>query len=82
MPLIDFADIIGILGVSCILTAYYLLQVSALKVRDLSYSLINAGGALLILYSLLFHWNTASVVIEIFWFAISIYGVFKAWSSK
>lgn len=76
--LIDFADVIGILGVSFILSAYYLLQASVLKVRDLSYSLINAVGALLILYSLFFHWNTASVVIEIFWFAISIYGIFKA----
>jgi asparagine N-glycosylation enzyme membrane subunit Stt3 len=73
--MLDFADIIGMAGVSCILGSYFLLQASVLQVRDLSYSIINAIGAILILYSLSFHWNTSSVVIEIFWFSISLYGI-------
>ena len=70
-------DGIGLLGVGAILSAYFLLQASRMKVTDLRYSVLNGVGALLILYSLLFNWNTASVVIEIFWFSISLYGVVR-----
>jgi len=77
-----FADIIGLIGVLCVLGTYFCLQASWLKVSDLGYSLINGFGSLLILYSLFFHWNTASVVIEICWFAISLYGVIKLWNQK
>lgn len=75
-------DGIGLLGVGAILVAYFLLQASRMKVRDLSYSILNGVGALLILYSLLFNWNTASVVIEIFWFSISLYGVIRRWKER
>ena len=78
----DFADIIGMLGVTCILGSYFFLQASLIKVTDFSYSLINGIGALLIMYSLFFHWNTSSVVIEIFWFGISLYGILKRWGAK
>lgn len=77
-----FADIVGIIGVTFILSTYFLLQASYLKVSDFSYSLFNGIGALLILYSLAFHWNTASVVIEIFWFSISLYGVIRTWNRR
>ncbi|CCB85503.1 MULTISPECIES: CBU_0592 family membrane protein [Parachlamydia] len=80
--MIDFADVIGMLGVGCVLGAYFLLQASLVKVTDSYYSAINAVGALLILYSLFFHWNTSSVVIEIFWFGISIYGEILRWIRK
>ena len=35
-------------------------------------------GASLILISLFYEWNFPSVVIEIFWVAISLYGMAKA----
>lgn len=82
MEIEHFADIVGMLGVGCILGTYFLLQASLIKVSDFRYSLINGIGALLILYSLFFHWNTSSVVIEIFWFSISLYGVVKTWIRK
>lgn len=75
-------DGIGLLGVGAILVAYFLLQASRMKVTDLRYSVLNGVGALLILYSLLFNWNTASVVIEIFWFSISLYGVIQRWKER
>ena len=75
-------DGIGLLGVGAILAAYFLLQASRMKVTDLRYSVLNGVGALLILYSLLFNWNTASVVIEIFWFSISLYGVIQRWKER
>lgn len=75
-------DAIGLLGVGVILGAYFLLQASRMKVTDLRYSILNGVGALLILYSLLYNWNTASVVIEIFWFSISVYGVMQRWKER
>jgi hypothetical protein len=70
-------DIIGLLGVIMTLVAYFLLQVSILKIDDILYSAINALGSLLILYSLLFHWNLSCFVIESSWLAISLFGTFR-----
>lgn len=70
-------DIIGLSGVSCIVTAFSLLQVGKLKLDELPYSLINLVGAILILISLMFHWNFASVVMECIWISFSGYGIIK-----
>ena len=82
MELRLFADIIGMLGVGCVLGTYFLLQSSLIKSSDLRYSFANAIGALFIFYSLLFNWNTSSAVIEFFWFTISLYGGIKEWLRK
>lgn len=77
------ADIIGIIGVILILLSYSLLQLGKLNVNSLSYSMVNLLGALLILISLFYNWNLASVIIEIFWILISLYGIGKSiWSKK
>ena len=70
-------DIIGFVGVLITVVAYLLLQISFFKIEDVAYSLINAIGSVLILYSLCFHWNLPSVIIEAFWFGISLYGTIK-----
>jgi len=70
-------DLIGIIGVSFVLVTYYLLQVEKIDAKGFWYSFLNLFGAVLIMYSLLYNWNLASVIIEIFWIAISVYGVWK-----
>lgn len=70
-------DILGILGVLIILVYYFLLQVGKCTANSLGFSIGNFIGAILILVSLWDHWNLASVVIEIAWCLISIYGIFK-----
>ena len=75
-------DILGILGVILILAAYLLLQLEKLSVQDWCYSAANGLGALLILISLFFSFNLASFIIEIAWLLISIFGLFKALSSR
>ena len=80
--MITSADIIGISGVSIILIAYFLLQFEMLKSKSLEYSLMNFIGACLILYSLMFNWNLASVIIEIFWILISVYGIYRYYRYK
>lgn len=72
------ANLLGILGVILILIAYTLLQVGKMSAASVSYSLLNALGAALILISLYFYWNLASGVIEIAWLIISVYGLLMA----
>ena len=72
------ANFLGITGVILILIAYTLLQIGKMSAESVSYSLLNALGAVLILISLYFYWNLASGVIEIAWLIISTYGLVKA----
>lgn len=71
------SDWIGMLGVALILSAYYLLNTMRLSARDLIYQNINFVGSVLILFSLCFHVNIASIVIEIAWILISLYGIHR-----
>ncbi len=79
---ITLYDILGIGGVAIILIAYLLLQTEKLSAQDWRFSAANAVGAILILISLIFSFNLASFIIEIAWLVISIFGLFKAFSSR
>ena|SRR3990167_2638527 len=74
----DFSNVAGIVGVIFLLTAFFLLNTNKLSAKDLKYQVMNLSGAILILFSLFFHWNTASVLIEIAWITISLIGIIKA----
>ncbi len=78
----QFSDVVGLVGVGIILIAYLLLQFAVIKIEDYSYSVVNASGSLLILYSLFYNWNFSAVVIETAWFFISLFGIFNAWRVK
>lgn len=77
--MIDYAwhDLVGNIGVACILGTYLALQAGRMKPDDASYSIINGLGALLILVSLYFDFNLSSFVIECFWLVISVYGLLR-----
>ena len=70
-------NITGIIGVSLILLAYFLLQIEKVRSDNIIYPVLNLIGASLLLISLLRFWNLPSVIIEIFWILISIYGIYK-----
>jgi hypothetical protein len=70
-------DLIGNIGVFMILIAYFMLQLSRISNRSLTYSLMNLGGAFLILVSLYFDFNLSAFIIEFFWLLISLYGIYK-----
>ena len=74
---IQWYDVIGTVGVGTIIFTYVLLQTGRLRSEQLSYSILNAAGAALILISLYFEFNLPSVVVEFFWLVISLYGIGK-----
>lgn len=70
-------DTIGMLGTILVVLAYFLLQLERTDPKGLAYNMINLIGAFLLLFSLYFHFNLASFVIEIFWIAASLIGLLK-----
>jgi hypothetical protein len=77
MKLQLFMDLVGITGVGLIVFSYFLLQAGRLNNTDMRYSLANAFGALFIILSILSSFNLSAFLIEVFWLAISIYGLLK-----
>jgi hypothetical protein len=72
-------DTVGMLGTLLVVAAYYLLQLERADPKGLSYNIINLVGAALLLFSLCFHFNLASFVIEVFWIIASFIGLWKYW---
>jgi hypothetical protein len=75
---IHWYDVAGFTGAAVIVAAYFANQQRWLRSEDLRYPFANLVGAALILVSLFFEWNFPSVVIEIFWVTISLYGMAKS----
>jgi hypothetical protein len=71
------SDIVGVTGVFIILIAYFLLSINRMSSQSLNYQLCNFIGATFTLYSLMFNFNLASVVIEVFWIIISVMGIYR-----
>ena len=68
---------IGLMGVSCILAAYFFLQSGKLHSDDGRYLFLNIIGSIAILISLIWEWNFPSFMIQVCWIIISLYGVKK-----
>lgn len=68
-------DVIGLIGVALLVTTYAMLQIDRIDPKGFWYSFNNMIVAILVSVSLYYTWNTASVVIEVFWFLISVYGI-------
>ena len=76
------SDLVGFIGVLLIVVAYLLLQLDKLPSSSPSYPLLNAGGALLIIVSLIFKFNLSAFIVEVFWFLISLLGLTRALISR
>ena len=79
---IEWYDYVGTSGVVVILVAYFLLQTERLSSTDLSYSVVNLIGSAFIAISLLFDFNLSAFIIELFWIAISFYGILRYVGAK
>jgi hypothetical protein len=70
-------DFVGNIGVVILMVTYLLLQLNKLRSDQLAYSLLNAAGATLIIFSLLVDFNLSALVMEVFWVLISFVGVYR-----
>ncbi len=73
------SDSVGMLGTALVVLAYFLLQLERIESGGVGYSLLNLVGATCLLFSLCFTFNLASFVIELFWIAASLVGLWKYW---
>lgn len=70
-------DFVGNAGVLTILCMYLFLQLGKIESTNLSFSLLNAAGAIMILVSLYYEFNLSAAAIEVFWLMISIVGIVR-----
>jgi len=70
-------DLAGNVGVVLMVGGYLLLQMGKLRSGDLSYSALNAIGAVLVIISLCFTFNLSAFLVESFWLLISLFGLIK-----
>lgn len=78
----DWYDFIGSIGVGIIIFTYILLQAEKIRSENLTYSILNALGASLIIVSLIFNFNFSAFIVEFFWVLVSLYGVGKYFLRK
>ncbi|MEK6281136.1 MAG: hypothetical protein AABN95_12350 [Acidobacteriota bacterium] len=71
-------DLAGNIGVLMMVVAYLLLQLDKLSSSSVNYLLFNAGGAVLVILSLIFHFNLSAFLMEVFWLLISLFGLAKS----
>lgn len=81
MPIV-LSDLIGFAGAGLMIVAYFANQQRWLSSEDWRFPAANLAGAVLILFSLLFTWNFPSVVIEVFWALISVWGLVRATADR
>lgn len=74
-------DFIGLSGVALLIITYALLQLDKINPKGFWYSFNNLVVAILVTVSLIYTPNLASIVIEIFWFIISLYGLIM-WNKR
>ncbi|NKQ41066.1 MAG: hypothetical protein HF962_05805 [Sulfurovum sp.] len=78
----DIFQWLGFAGMLFIVYAYFLLQTGKDTIASFRYQILNLIGAILLTISLLVHFNLGSMLIEIFWIIITIYGMMKNRSPK
>ncbi|HTV87921.1 MAG TPA: hypothetical protein VME41_02795 [Stellaceae bacterium] len=71
-------DVVGFAGATIAIVAYFMNQQRWLSSENWRFPAANLLAASVILVSLVFEWNFPSVVIEIFWAAISLWGLIRA----
>jgi len=80
--MVSITDIIGLTGVALLVVTYALLQLDKIDPKGFWYSFNNLLVAILVTVSLIYTPNIASIVIEVFWFLISLYGVIMYFKRK
>ena len=80
--MITIPDLIGFTGVALLIVTYAMLQLDKIDPKGFWYSFNNLIVAILVTVSLVYTMNIASMVIEVFWFLISVYGIVMYFKRK
>jgi hypothetical protein len=75
--MVDMHDVLGLIGVALAIFCYTRLQWHRDYAKQLSYSLLNFLGTILIIISLLNKWNLAAFISNAVWGLVSLYGVYR-----
>ncbi len=81
MPIASY-NLVGFAGAAVLMVTYFANQQRWLSSEDWRYPALNLAGSVLIFISLCFDWNFPSIVIEVFWAAISIWGHCRSLSGR
>lgn len=79
---VSLYDVLGLVGVAVTIVGYASLQSGKMALRGWLYSFLNALGSFLILVSLLVKFNLAAFMMELIWFFVSFYGIYKVWEEQ
>lgn len=77
----ELATLAGFAGMACIVGAYFYLTAKAHPNPFILHG-TNLAGAALLTISLLVHMNLPSLVLEGFWAAIALWGLWRAFASQ
>ena len=80
--LMGMPDVVGLIGVALLIVTYAMLQFDKIDPKGFWYSFNNMIVAVLVTVSLLYSFNLASMVIEVFWFSLSVYGIWNYYRKK
>ena len=80
--MITIPELIGFSGVALLIVTYALLQLERIDPKGFWYSFLNLIVAILVTVSLVYTPNLPSLVIEFFWFIISLYGIIMYFKRK
>lgn len=72
------ADLIGFVGSFFIVAAFAYSNITA-NLNAMLFNLLNLAGAALLTVSLTVNFNLPTMVLEIIWMAIALFGIIKAW---
>lgn len=75
------ANIVGLIGSAMMVVAYAYSNM-AQQINFLWFNLLNLVGSLLLIASLMVHFNMASMALEIVWAAIAVLGLVQVWRRK
>jgi hypothetical protein len=78
----SWSDVVGNTGVALLLINLYLNVEGKIDSKGLAYNINNLLVAILLTVNLIYKPNISSLIIEFFWAAISIRGIYNYYKSK
>lgn len=72
------SEIIGLIGVALMLLAYAGVISGRLGKESRVMHGLNLSGSLMVVYSLMYHWNLPTFVVEVAWSSVAAWGLLRS----